>query len=105
MAGPVANPKTCSAAHLLQQPVLTVQPLRSVQVVQTVRCANYKALNPVESPGMVGKNFPFDRRVEVLHRLERTVVPMVPAVSVVPIVFRPKISPARKTLARVRHLV
>ena len=32
--------------------------------------ANYDASNPVESSGIVGKNFPFDLRIEVLHRFE-----------------------------------
>ena len=32
--------------------------------------ANYDASNPVESSGIVGKNFPFDLRIEALHRFE-----------------------------------
>jgi hypothetical protein len=32
--------------------------------------ANYDASNPVESSGIVGKNFPFDVRIEALHRFE-----------------------------------
>jgi hypothetical protein len=47
-----------------------VPPLRPVPVVQTVRWANYDASNPVESSGTVGKNFPFDLRIEALHRFE-----------------------------------
>ncbi len=31
---------------------------------------NYDASNPVESSGIVGKNFPFDLRIEALHRFE-----------------------------------
>ena len=34
--------------------------------------ANYDASNPVESSGIVGKNFPFDMRIESVHRLEHT---------------------------------
>ena len=32
--------------------------------------ANYDASNPVESSGIVGQNFPFDLRIEALHRFE-----------------------------------
>jgi hypothetical protein len=34
--------------------------------------ANYDASNPVESSGIVGKNFPFDLWIEALHRFEHT---------------------------------
>src|SRR5262249_8395167 len=37
-----------------------VPSLRSVPVVQTVRCANYDASNLVASSRILGKNFPFD---------------------------------------------
>ena len=64
-----------------------------------VLSANYDASNPVESSGIVGKNFPFDLRIEALHRFEHTqekTVPMVPTVPIVPIVSRQKISPVRR---------
>jgi hypothetical protein len=32
--------------------------------------ANYDVSNPVESSGIVGKYFPFDLRIEALHRFE-----------------------------------
>jgi hypothetical protein len=32
--------------------------------------SNYDASNPVEASGIVGKNFPFELRIEALHRLE-----------------------------------
>src|SRR4029453_5630882 len=32
--------------------------------------ANYDASNHVESSGIVGKNFPFDLRIDALHRFE-----------------------------------
>ena len=37
-----------------------VPSLRSVPVVQTVRCANYDASNLVAASRILGKNFPFD---------------------------------------------
>src|SRR5262245_34315773 len=37
-----------------------VPSLRSVPVVQTVRCANYNASKLVASSRILGKNFPFD---------------------------------------------
>jgi hypothetical protein len=58
---------SCRLATLV---VSEVSPPRSVTVVQTVRCANYKA-STVESSGIVGKNFPFDLRI-AFHRLEHT---------------------------------
>jgi hypothetical protein len=35
-------------------------------------CGNHDASNPVESTGIVGKNFPFELPIEAIHRLERT---------------------------------
>ena len=32
--------------------------------------ANYDGSNPVEASGIVGKNFPFDLRIEAFHRFE-----------------------------------
>src|SRR5258705_11160040 len=46
---------------------------RSVQIVQDVRRLKGTAFefsNPVESFGIVGKNFPFDLWIEALHRFE-----------------------------------
>jgi hypothetical protein len=43
--------------------VQTVQSLRSVPVVQTVRCANYDDSNLVGSSRILGKNFPLDLRI------------------------------------------
>ena len=43
---------------------------RRSQKKNNVFWANYDASNPVESSGIVGKNFPFDLRIEALHRFE-----------------------------------
>jgi hypothetical protein len=45
---------------------LPVQPRPKNNVFWT----NYDASNPVESSGIVGKNFPFDLRIEARHRFE-----------------------------------